>query len=150
MDMEDLNNFRPITNLTFLSKVIERTANCQSRHYLKVSNLYPKLQAAYQLFYSTETALLRVRNDILRALDNKKEVILVLLDLSAAFGTIDHEILVNRLRTQFGSTGKVFRSVVHFTAIVNLEQCISDIQTFLLVNKLSCNHKKTEVVHFHS
>ena len=84
MDMEHFNNFRPLTNLTFLSKVIERTADCQSRRYLKGINLYPKLQAPYQLFRSTEnseTALLRVHNDTLKALDNKKEVILVLLDL---------------------------------------------------------------------
>ena len=107
MDKENLNNFRPITNLAFLSKVIERTAACQTRHYLTENNLYPKIQAAYQQFQSTETALLRVHNDILRALDDKSEVILVLLDLSAAFDTIDHEILVARLRTQFGFTGKV-------------------------------------------
>jgi hypothetical protein len=222
MDKENLNNFRPITNLAFLSKVIERTAACQTRHYLTVNNLYPKLQAAYQQFQSTETALLRVHNDILRALDDKKEVILVLLDLTAAFDTIDHEILVTRLRTQFGFTGKVLqwfssylqgrcqrvvigneksgskhpsfgvpqgsvlgpllfilyfapiedlirshgldcmlfaddsqlyitmKPVERHTAIVNLEQCISDIQTFLLANRLSCNPKKTEVVHFHS
>ena len=92
MDKEDLNNFRPITNLAFLSKVIEKSVACQTRHYLTVNNLYPKLQAAYQQFQSTETALLRVHNDILRALDDKKEVILVLLDLSAAFDTIDHQV----------------------------------------------------------
>ena len=92
MDKEDLNNFRPITNLAFLSKVIEKSVACQTRHYLTVNNLYPKLQAAYQQFQSTETALLRVHSDILRALDDKKEVILVLLDLSAAFDTIDHQV----------------------------------------------------------
>jgi hypothetical protein len=50
---------------------------CQCDHYLVENQLYPKLQAAYQQFHSTETALLRVHNDILRALDGKKEVILV-------------------------------------------------------------------------
>ena len=50
MDKEDLDNFRPITKLSFLSKVIERSVARQTRHYLTVNNLYPKLQAAYQQF----------------------------------------------------------------------------------------------------
>ena len=99
LDKEDLNSFRPITNLTFVSKVIERTAAYQTQHYLTSNKLYPKLKAAYQKSHSTKTALLRVQNDILRAINNKNEVILVLLDLSAAFDTIDHEILVRRLHT---------------------------------------------------
>ena len=109
LDKEDLNSFRPITNLTFVSKVIERTAAYQTQHYLTSNKLYPKLQAAYQQSHSTETALIRVQNDILRAIDNKNEVILVLLDLSAAFDTIDHEILFRRPHTQFGFTGTVLQ-----------------------------------------
>lgn len=70
-------------------------------YYLTTNNLYPKLQAAYQQSHSTETALLRVQNDILRAIDCKKEVILVMLDLSAAFDTIDHDILISRLRSKY-------------------------------------------------
>ena len=105
LDKEDLNSFRPITNLTFVSKVIERTVAYQTQDYLTSNKIYPKLQAAYEQSHSTETALLRVQNDILRAIDNKTEVILVLLDLSTAFDTIDHEILVRRLHTQFGFSG---------------------------------------------
>ena len=75
-----------------------------------MNHLYPKLQAAYQQFHSTETALLRVQNDILRAIDDKKEVILVLLDLSAAsVDTIDHNILLSRLQTQYGFTDTVIK-----------------------------------------
>ena len=102
LDKEDLNNYRQITNFAFVSKVTEIIVARQIHHYLVSNNLYPKLQAAYQQSHSTETALLRVHNDIPRAVDNKNEVILVLLDLSAAFDTIDHDILINRLRTQFG------------------------------------------------
>ena len=75
------------------------------------NQLYPKLQAAYQQFHSTETALLRVHNDILRALDGKKEVILVQLDLSAAFDTIDHDILIRRLQSQYGFKRTVYSVV---------------------------------------
>ena len=110
LDKEKLDNFRPITNLAFVSKIVERTVACQcNNHYLVTNHLYPKLQAAYQQFHSTETALLRVQNDILRAIDDKKEVILVLLDVSAAFDTIDHNILLSRLQTQYGFTDTVIK-----------------------------------------
>ena len=93
--------------LPFLSKVLERIVACQSRDYLIANDLYPSLQSAYRKYHSTETALLRVQNDVLRAIDQKQEVILVLLDLSAAFDTIDHDILISRLCKQFGFTGTV-------------------------------------------
>ena len=107
LNQDDFCNYRPITNLAFVSKVLERVVAGQSRNYLVNNNLYPSLQSAYREFHSTETALLRVHNDILRAIDNKKEVVLVLLDLSSAFDTIDHDILISRLRTQFGFSGTV-------------------------------------------
>ena len=65
-------------------------------------------QSAYKQLHSAETALLRVHNDILLALDNHQSVILLLLDLSAAFDTVDHKILLNRLSTRFGITGAAF------------------------------------------
>ena len=92
-----------------MSKIIERTVARQCNHYLVTNHLYPKLQAAYQQFHSTETALLRVQNDILGAIDDKKEVILVLLDLSTAFDTIDHNILLSTLQTQYGFTDTVIK-----------------------------------------
>ena len=109
LNPEEFSNFRPITNLTFLSKVVERIVVEQSRGYLLDNDLYPSLQSAYREFSSTETALLRVYNDLLRAIGQKNEVVLVLLDLSAAFDTIDHDILLNRLRARYGITGTVFR-----------------------------------------
>ena len=64
-----------------------------------------KLQSAYKQFHSTETALIRVQNDILTNLDNKRGVILVLLDLSAAFDTIDHDTLLHQLQHRLGISG---------------------------------------------
>ena len=107
-DKEEFDNFRQITNFAFVSKIIERTVAHQCDHYLAMNHLYLKLQEAYQQFHSTETALLRVQNDILRAIDDKK-VILVLLDLSAAFDTVDHNILLSRLQTQYGFTDTVIK-----------------------------------------
>ena len=73
-DPEDFNNYRPISNLKFLSKVVERAAMSQLQDYMQENDLYGKVQSAYRKNYSTKSALLRVHNDILRALDRRKDV----------------------------------------------------------------------------
>ena len=60
-------------------------------------NLSSPFQSAYRKGYSVETALLKAKEDILRAFDNQNGVLLVLLDLSAAFDTVDHNILLSHL-----------------------------------------------------
>ncbi len=87
-------NYRLVSNLTFLSKLIERVVALQLVDHLLNNGLMDKLQSAYRKGHSTETALLRVQNDILMKLDKGKVVMLVLHDLSAALNTIDHEILL--------------------------------------------------------
>ena len=72
-------------------------------------SLYPLLQSAYRLGHSTETALLKVHNDLLMNMDAQRVTLLVLLDLSAAFDTVDHEVLLNRLRSSFGIRGTALR-----------------------------------------
>ena len=69
------------------------------------NNLEEPFQSAYKRCHSTETALLKVQNDILIAIDNKKCVALLLLDMSAAFDTVDHEILLERMSKRFGIKG---------------------------------------------
>ncbi len=102
-------NYRPVSNLTYLSKLIERAVVYQLLDHLKVNNLMDIYQSAYRMFHSTETALLKVRNDILMEMDKRHTVMLVLLDLSAAFDTIDHTILLNRLEKRCGITGTALR-----------------------------------------
>ena len=105
-----LVNYRPIANIPFLSKVIrEKLVAIQVHNYLNCHGLFPTLQSAYRKHHSTESALLRVTNAILRILDTQGEVILVLLDLSAAFDTIDHHILLTRLHTYFNFTESVLQ-----------------------------------------
>ena len=88
LDPELLKNYRPITNLSFLSKTTERVVSNQLHQYLQVNGLYARMQSAYRPNHSTETALLRVHNDISLALDINNDVILVLLDLSSAFDMV--------------------------------------------------------------
>ena len=75
--------------LSFISKVVEKAAAEQIQAYLTANNLYSNLQSAYRKHHNTESALLRVRNDLLLAADKRKDAVLVLLDLSAAFNTIE-------------------------------------------------------------
>jgi len=88
-----------------MSKIIERVVATRLVKHMMVNNLKEHLQSAYCKFHSTETALLKVQNDILCALDDNKNVFLVLLDLSAAFDTVNHSTLLNRLSSRIGLSG---------------------------------------------
>jgi len=116
LDSNNFKNYRPVSNTAFLSKLIERSALCSVSNHIQHNNLSQVYQSAYRSGHSTETALLRVKSDILSAIDNQRAVFLVLLDLSAAFDTIDHDCLLNRLSDIFGITGNVckwFSSYLH-------------------------------------
>ena len=92
----------PVSNLTFLSRVIEVVAAMRLTDYLFNNDLNESLQSTYKKHHSCETALLRVQNDILKSIDNEQCVVLLLLDLSAAFDTVNHKILLNTQRSRFG------------------------------------------------
>jgi hypothetical protein len=117
LDPEVMKNYRPISNLAFLGKVIERCAMKQFVSYLDSNDLLASSQSAYRQHHSIETALTRVYNDILMDLDKQGgETVLVLLDLSAAFDTIDHTVFINRLRSRYGVGGSPlnwFSSYLH-------------------------------------
>ena len=98
LDRDILRNYRPVSTLSHLSKVIEKVVALRLSDHLDSQNLNEPFQFAYRRLHSTETALLRVCSDIRAALDRRKGTLLVLLDLSPAFDTIDHTILLNRLR----------------------------------------------------
>ena len=89
-----------------MSKVIERAVFDQIHQHMTSNNLYPLLQSAYRRNHSTETALLKVRSDILMKMNSQNVVLLVMLDLSAAFDTVNHTVLLNRLQSTLGFTGK--------------------------------------------
>jgi len=104
-DRDNPANYRPISNLHTISKILERIFLSRIIHHIEQSPGFNKFQSAYRRGYSTETALLRLLNDVYGAADKKSRSLLVLLDLSAAFDTIDLNTLVHRVERTFGITG---------------------------------------------
>ena len=118
---EDLNNYRPISNLNFISKILEKVVASRMNSHLSTNSLFLPFQSAYRSFHFTESTLLKIHNDIISSIDNGKQAVslkniissystlscgevtaLILLDLSAAFDTVDHSILLSRLKNWFG------------------------------------------------
>ena len=104
LDKEDLSNYRPISHLSFLSKLTEKVVKLRLTDYLSNNNLLNSFQSAYIKHHSTETTLLSVHDHIIKAMSHQQVTCLTLLDLSAAFDTIDHTILLERLSSWFGIT----------------------------------------------
>ena len=111
LDQEILKHYRPVSNLSFVSKIIEKAVSSQiTKHTcMSTNNLYSPVQSAYRKHHGTETALLRVQNDNLNSLDRTNCVFLVLLDLSAAFDTVDHAILHSRIESTAGITSSALQ-----------------------------------------
>ena len=114
LDPTDVANFRPVSNLTFMSKVIERAAASQLNTYLSANGLVPRHQSAYRKKHSTETAMLRVWSDVLTSADVREVTLLGLLDLSAAFDCVDHNILLHGLEVAFGLTNTALEWIRSF------------------------------------
>ena len=105
LDHSVLTNYRSISNLSTISKFLERLFLSRLKPQV-LSLCFSLLQSVYRSHHSNETELIRIVNDMFEAADSSCATVLVALDLSAAFDTIDHHVLLNRLLVTFGVTGK--------------------------------------------
>uniref|UniRef100_A0A8C6WDV8 Reverse transcriptase domain-containing protein n=1 Tax=Neogobius melanostomus TaxID=47308 RepID=A0A8C6WDV8_9GOBI len=130
LDPKVLNNYRPISNLPFLGKVLEKVIYQQLTYFLLSNNVFDTFQSGFRPHHSTETALIKVTNDIRMNTNAGKVSVLVLLDLSAAFDTVDHGILLHRLENWVGISGTAlnwFKSYLEDrTYFVEIGNCVSD------------------------
>ncbi len=126
LDPKVLVNYRPISNLPFLSKILEKIVSSQLYSFLEKNDICEDFQSGFRPYHSTETALIRVTNDLLLSSDRGCISLLVLLDLSAAFDAIDHNILLNRLENFVGISG---------SALAWFKSYLSDRHQFVAVNE---------------
>ena len=129
LDFMIKNNFRPISNLAFSGKLIKYIVADQIISYIDQHSLMEEKQSAYRKFHSTETALFKVKTNIIRAMNNQEITWLILLDLSAAFDTIDHTILLNRLETTFGIKDTALKLITSFLNGRTQKVAIGDLGT---------------------
>jgi hypothetical protein len=114
-----------VSNLSFLSKILERVVDSQLSSFFSNTNALSPRQIAYHKHHSTETALLKVHSDVCSYLSSGKVVLLGLLDLSSAFDTVDYDILLTRLESSFGVVGNVHKWIKSY---------LSDRTCYVLVN----------------
>ncbi len=129
LDLTDHKNYRPISKLPFISKILEKAVFYQISPYLNTTNTFDKFQSGFRALHSTDSALLKVHNNILLSLDSGSCAILVLLNLSTAFDTIDRDILLKRLEGEVGLQGLVLKWFTSYlterTFSVKLGNCSS-------------------------
>ena len=108
----------------------------QLNNYLGKNDLHEPLQSAYKIFHSTETALITITNDTMLLLDKGEDVFLVLLDLSAAFNTVNHTLWLAGLQKSFGIRGTVLQWFNSYlsdrTQFVNINEVNSTICDLLV------------------
>lgn len=124
---ETMDHFRPITNIAQVAKLLERHVFNQLVSHLTACDLFVSVQSAYRAHHSTETALLRIVNDLLLAADKGEASVLALLDMSSAFDTIYHPIFLRRLEFHFGLGGAVLKWIESYTTGRLQSTCISGV-----------------------
>ena len=122
---DELKNYRPVSNLHFVAKVLEKLVMIRLDEHMETHSLHDPMQSAYKKAHSTETALVRISNDILQATDNNKCVILASLDLSAAFDTVDHSTFVYRLKNLYGVSDISLRWFTSYLANRSYKVCVN-------------------------
>ncbi|XP_064193956.1 uncharacterized protein LOC135256012 [Anguilla rostrata] len=152
LDPSIIGNYRPVSLLPFLSKTIERAASNQLSVFLSQNELLDPHQSGFRPGHSTETALLSVNEALHAARAASLSSVLLLLDLSAAFDTVDHPTLLSSL-SAMGICGTVlnwiesYLSDRSFQVSARITACLSDIQSWMVRHHLKLNPGKTELIY---
>ncbi|KAK3543792.1 hypothetical protein QTP70_027265, partial [Hemibagrus guttatus] len=153
LDPSDISNYRPVSLLSFLSKILERVVCNQLSDYLMQNNLYDPNQSGFKAAHSTETALLAVTEKLHAARSAKLSSILILLDLSAAFDTVNHKTLVHPQESWnlWNSMGMVcflpgWSLISDTTTSARISACLADISSWMTAHQLKLNPSKTELL----
>lgn len=109
IDIDNKKNYRPVSNLLYVGKLIERVVSIQLNHHMSINNLHSSFQFGYKKGHSTETLLLKVIDNLLNNCDKQIPSILMLLDLSAAFDTVDQSKLLSILKEEIGIDGTALK-----------------------------------------
>ena len=122
LDINELKNYRPVSNLQFLGKLIERVVLSRLQEHMSLINYNNNTQFGYKKSHSTELLLLKFINDVLVGIDSKDGVVVLLIDLSAAFDTVDNRKLLNILCTELNIRGTALKWFKSF--LLNRSQCV--------------------------
>ena len=101
LDLQE-KNYCPVSNLPFLSKLVEWATLTQFDQQCREHQLLPDFQLTYRKGYSTETSLIKITNDILWSMERKEITAMIVLDMSATFDTVDHDLLLDILHNRYG------------------------------------------------
>ena len=124
-----MKNYRPISNTPFLAKLIETCALTQINLHLQGITLNGKTQSAYRVNHSCETAIAKIVNDIQKEVVNKNIVLLLMLDLSAAFDTVDQDRLLEKLEKTFFIRGNVLKLLRSYMTGRTYSVCVEGISS---------------------
>ena len=153
LNSNELKNYRPVSNLSYVSKLLEGVVAHRPNNHMQEYGLHEPLQSVYKPGHSTEIALLRVHYDILTNMDGQSVTMLIMLDLSAAFDTIDHRVLLDHMESTIGVTVVPLTWFVSYVSqrsqSVQINQVVSMLSILLLfsVPTLSDLHSPSRSYH---
>ena len=129
LDAEEYNSYRPVSSLPFLSKVSEKVIYEQLTVHLESNCLYAKFQSAYRKDHSCESALTKLVDDLHKFIHQGENVLLILLDSSAAFDTVDHQILLEKLESKFFISHSALQLIKSYLCNRTFSTKVNDVQS---------------------